>query len=85
MITQERLLHKWHTRNQQITVANVTLNEEEVMFAASVLKGLADAKLDALSDTQILGRCKSGYRSGVTVGVTVSSILIMQKTFSNLR
>ena len=85
MITREELLHQWHSRKNSITVDTVTLSEQEVYFTASVLNELKDTKIDALTTRQVLERCRSGYRSHVPVGVCVSSILIMQKTFSNLR
>lgn len=84
MITSGELLNYWHNRNNSITIDDVTLNEGEVMYAATVLKALTPQDTEALRTRQVLGRCKAGYRSHVTPGVCANSITILNDTYKEI-
>ena len=84
MITSEELLECWHNRNNTITIADVTLNEAEVMYTATVLGALTPQDTEALRTREVLGRCKACYRSHVTFLVCANSIKILNDTYKEI-
>ena len=84
MITSEELLECWHNRNNSITIDDVTLNEAEVMYTATVLKALTPQDTEALRTREVLGRCKACYRNSISHKSCGDSLMQMNETYKNI-